>query len=324
MSGESPHKATRELVAAPPEVLDEFARVSERFQAEFDLDVAPETPKIDAYFDERGLYTHPTIRVPYSPEGFAAALAVASETKFPIPFVRERFSPKTDFEVVNGPGNAFSVPAYKLNVVTDTFKQYSRLCGEVFTQRISSTIRAHEIAHSVFHENPQIVVEDSDGRGVQTIYEVYPLSGMKHPVYSTSDEYTFLPMWIEEAFAAYVAADVFKDDIPSGSGHVIPLDEAYGPKPFWLDEQYLGRVDEYPDAPGDISGAIAGQTLEILNQRVPGTIDAMFSIARGETDPEAFREDLKQKISPQLFRLMFTNQPFTAWSDIYSDVSSIV
>lgn len=322
MSGEIPYKATRELVAAPPELLDEFARVSERFQTEFDLDIAPETPIIEAYFDARGLKRHPTITVPYTAEGFAAASAVASETKFPIPFVRKNFSPETDFGMVARPGTAFCVPAYKLNVITDTSEQCAQLYGEVFTQRILSTTRAHEIAHSVFHADPEIVVENSDCKEAQTIYEVYPLSGMRHPVYSVAGEYTYVPMWAEEAFAVYVSGDVFKDDMPSGPGHITQFDP-WGSGPIWLDEQYLVRVDEYPDDPGAVCGAVAGQTLEILDQRIPGTIDAMFGIARGETDPKVFREDLKRKIGPQLFELMFTNQPYTTWTSIYSDVHSI-
>jgi hypothetical protein len=322
MRGEVTFKDSRQLVVAPPEVLDEFARVSERFQTEFDLDVAPETSIIDTYFDERGLQRHPTITVPYTAEGFAAATAVASETKFPIPFVLENFSPETDFGVVARPGTAFCVPAYKLNVVTDTSEQCSLLYGEVFTRRILSNIRAHEIAHSVFHANKEIVVEDGDRRPPQTIYEVYPLSGMRHPVYSATGKYSYVPMWTEEAFAVYVSGDVFKDDIPDGPGHITQFDP-WGAGTFRLDEHYLVRVSEYPDDPGTISGAVAGQTLEILDQRIPGTIDAMFGIARGETDPKAFREDLKRKIGPQLFRLMFTNQPHTVWASIYSNVYSI-
>lgn len=310
------------LYPAPAEVLDEFARVRERFLSEFDLDDDPETSTISAYLSRHDLYSHPTISIPYTSKDYAAALAIASETELPIPFLLQLFNPATDFEEVNRPGFAFSTPAYRLNVVSDISEQCALLYGETYTKRIMSNTRAHEISHSVFHAKPEILVGNNEDGQLDGIYETYPLSGMVHPISGSKESYTLTPNWAEEAFAVYVSSDVFKQSIPEGPGYSTSCVH-WGPSKFWLDEHYLVRVEEFPDSPGFVSGAVSGQALELLDQHVPGTIDAMYGIARGEVDGQEFRDELRQKVGSTLFSLMFTNQPFTMWTTIYNQIDAL-
>lgn len=307
---------------APPEVLDEFARVRERLLAEFDLDAESESGPVQQYFDERELYRHPAIAVPRTEEGFAAARAITAETAYPLPFVTSKFSEDNDLNDIYSPGAmGFSVPAYQINFIS-TMDSLPATCKEdVYTQFRAPNIRVHELAHSVFHADPTILLQEV--RGQTVLYEHYPLSGWDHRIYHSGGEpYSAQPKWAEEAFAVHVAGDYRRiTETPTRSEFEFRPSGNRGP--VFIGGQYC---IEFPDETRNympLDGAIAGETLDILDGIVPGTVNAMFGIARKEVNPEEFRNELKQKLGPGLFKLMFEEQPQERWLRIYYMVDAL-
>lgn len=306
---------------APAEVLDEFERVSARFLEEFDPDISLETPLIDAYFDERNLYRHPTISIPHTQEGLRAAHSVATETKYPVPFVVSHFVQDESTTDKVATFKAFSLPAYRLNFIQDITESLSEEHGPLCAQRIMSATRAHELAHSVFHAAPTILCTKREKK-ISKLYEEFPMSGAVQTLFDSQGEVdAYEPVWIEEAFAAWVAGTVCKYSRPKLGGLSV-VSPRYGEHEFMLPDKYLNLTDS-GDVVYDLGGSVAGETLSILSSRIKGTIDAILGIALGEKDPVAFRSDLQKRVGSELFRLMFTSQPETTWSSIYSQVVSL-
>jgi len=311
-------KEIMNLRPASTEVLDEFERVRERFLTEFDPADHPSIETTKRYLGEHGLYMHPTVKIPFDAPGFAAARAVATETKYPLPFVYERFPENMNFSQINGHGRAFSTPSYRLNVIQDISERAAETWGEEFANRTASTTFAHEVAHSIFHEHPSILMTVQHGS--RAIYEQYPLSGMLHRVYDDQKRVrSYMPTWTEEAFAAYVAADIFKAETAGRKGHLMNS-KWFGDDDFWLESQYLAYAPQWPDHPGTIGGAIAGQSLEILDARIPGTIEDMFGIAKDIIDEEQWRTNLRKKIGQKLFGMLFKRHPYTSWTTIHRSI----
>lgn len=193
--------------------------------------------------------------------------------------------------------------------------------GGDFAEGIMKDTRAHELAHSVFHAKPEILKSEAGSQ--LTLFERYPLSGMVQRIFSSAAKpYQHTPNWVEEAFATHISADVFKGDVSEGSG-ILTSYAHFGDGAFFLPEHYLVYSSLFPGRPGTRVGAIAGYTLEMLNRRVPGTIEGMVGIARGTVDAKIYRSNLQKLVGKQLFGLMFNRHPYTDWTDIYRRVEGM-
>jgi hypothetical protein len=306
------------LQPASNEILDEFERVRNRFLSTFDL--VEQDPTIDAYFDERGLYSHPVVQLPFTPEGRNAALAVTKETKYPLPFIQNRME-QIKLSDPFATAWAFTSTPYRLNFIFDINDSLNNMCGSDFADRTMSTASAHERGHSVFHSKPTILTATT-ALEQTVIYEYQPLCGVVQRVYDESKPIRYTPQWIEEAIATYIAGNVFRPEIPKGEGRVFEPG-VFGPDDYWLDEHYLIYSPYWPEWAGFVGGAIAGQTLETLDLKVPGTIDKMFGIAKGTVDSDEFRADLRTKVGSKLFNMMFNRHSYERWAAINNGVINL-
>ncbi len=319
-----PKERNPNLQPASAEILDEFARVRERFLQMFDLHESIHSDRIDAYFAEHGLTKSPAISIPFNHEGCAAARAVAAETMFPLRSMMNNLSERRGFNDPSRSGVGWSVPAYRLNFVMDKHALEEELYGKERAARIEPMTLAHESAHSAFHGGVEILIGKT-GQGRMSIYEKFPLSGMLHTTYSDHKKQPgYMPNWSEEAFASYVAADIFRPDLPEGKGgftvgHISRLGfETLIP----LREHYVVRTSRSSESVGHLAGAVAAETLELLDEvdTTAGVIDDMFGIARGMVDPEIFRKDLRRKLGKKLYGMMFMRHPYSIWSEIWDRV----
>lgn len=312
------------LQPAPPEVLEDFETVRQAFIETFSGTPAyADMEAIETYFNKEDLSHFPLVTVPFTKEASIEARHIAEQARFPQKFLTTKFDENRDFSVFWASGLGWSIPAYRLNFQFDTGSVTSAELGEDVARRYATGLAAHELAHSIFHREPQVAVTVDDSREIDHIYEYYPLSGKHYLKYAKSqDAPEYLPSWIEEAIAVYVDGQVAKPEIPRGTGTVLECEE-WGSDVFWLNEHYLVRSPRYPDAPGSIVGAVAGQALESLNVKNPGTIQKIFDIARGKGDADQFRAELRAVVGVELCGLMFDRQPYAIWSDIYQRIGAL-
>lgn len=301
----------------------ELARVKQRFVEAFGSkpDLA-DTDMVDAYFADNGLYLSPTVIVPHDEDNYAAARKIALDTTYPLPYLYEKFSGERVQTDPSVGGFSFALPVYGLNFVSDSSETLVAMYGKEVARQTLTVAYAHELAHGVFHEQPKLKVEYSSSGSVSTISEHYPLSDINHQVFGPEATSKVAPIWEEEAFAVYVSGQATKPMLTEGEGLTVSF-EAFGKKEFHVSEHYVVRSPDFPDGPGLIGGAVAGETLELLDVKIPGTIDKMFQIARGEYDSQQFRSELKSQLSPELYDLMFENQPYTTWTDTYWAVQDL-
>lgn len=309
-----------QLQPAPPEVLDEFDRVSERFQTEFDIFVPKDVQVVTDYFKCRGLSYYPTIHVPNTKDGYQAVRAVANKSRFPHAFLLDIFDTQTDFSNFARAGTGLSVPAYKLNFLVDVEDEYGEMCGEDVAWYHTVTTFAHENTHSAIYSESEHIV-DSRGGNIGAIYKTNPLTNVLEQIFG-DETYKYQPLWIEEAAAGYISADVFHVPLQTPDNYGELIYDEKGPI-YALEEQYLLHSSRWPEYPGEIGGALAGQTLQNLNRKVPGTVDGILGIAKGEVNRDRFRYEMKRKIGPELFALMFKPQPYTCWLDINKKVEKL-
>ncbi len=314
--GQSP-----ELLTASEELLAEFERVRNNFLEAFrDVKLPFPTDAADNYFTSHGLKTSPTVVVPFTEKGFSLAHDIAKSTLCPFPLVTSLLHPDRLDEDFTGAGFGFFVPAYGLCVMADTSKQYEQICGEAIAERYATGLYAHEQTHSAFHQQPHIVTETTTMGDVNKIYESSPLSGVASLEYDASSaDLIYTPTWLDEATACYVEGQVAKNTLHNENCNgMYTHAEEWGGGMFHIDEHYVVRSPDHPDRPGFSGGAVAGQALENIDAALPGTIETIFKIARGEVEGQVFRHEMRRKVAPKLFQLMFTQQPYSTWTDIYN------
>jgi hypothetical protein len=277
---------------------------------------------IEEYFDEQGLSHFPIVTIPFTKEASMQAREIVQGSKFPQKFLMDRLSVR-DFNDFYAASLAWSIPAYRLNFQFDTDPRMLSEVGEYETKRTSTSAVAHELAHSIFYADTDISVEYGADGEIATIYEYHPLSDDRPMVYSRVQAVPdYLPMWIEEAIALHVEGQVALPDVPEGPGMAAEWAEEWGSGQVWLDEQYIVRNPKF-QYPLRIGGAVAGQSLDILDARIPGTIQTILDIARGKADAEQFRNDLHAGVGNELYNLMFKPQPYTKWADIYHRIGNL-
>lgn len=306
-----------------PQLAAELARVKNRFIEAFaskpDL---VETDMIDAYFTDNGLHLSPTVIVPHDKDNYAAARTIALDTTYPLPWLHEKFTEERAQADPSVGGFSFALPIYGLNFVSDDSEILVAMYGKEIARQTLTVAYAHELAHGAFYEQPKIKVEYGPSGSVSTISEHCPLSGMNHQIFGPEAASKVVPVWAEEAFAVYVSGQATKPMLTEGEGLTASF-EAFGKGEFHVSEHYVARSPDFPDEPGLIAGAVAGETLELLDAKIPGTIDKMFQVARGEFDSQRFRSELRKQLTPELYDLMFESQPYTTWTDTYRAVQDL-
>lgn len=311
------------LQPAPSEVLDDLAQVREQFLGTFtDVPQLVDMEAIEEYFDEQGLSHFPIVTIPFTKEASMQAREIVQGSKFPQKFLMDLLSVR-DFNDIYAIVGGWSVPAYRLNFQFDTGPRMLPEVGEYETKRASISTIAHELTHSIFYNETDILVEYGANDSIATIYEYRPLSGSYRMMYSSVQTVLdYEPIWIEEAIAVHMDGQVALSDVPEGPGLTTEWAEEWGKGRIWLDEQYIIRNPKFPN-PARIPGAVAGQALDMLNDKIPGTIQKIFDIARGKADAEQFRTDLREGVGDESYSLMFKPQPYTKWADIYRRIGNL-
>ncbi|HUD07804.1 MAG TPA: hypothetical protein VMQ52_01880 [Candidatus Saccharimonadales bacterium] len=138
-------------------------------------------------------------------------------------------------------------------------------------------------------------------------------------------ESEYIATWIDEAFACYLAGQYRKQSGATDKSYDFDMSFAYGNGKASLKEHYVFFVNKKANKLylTHARGAVAGQFLEMLDEKFPGTIDQMLEVARGNLSPAKFHRNMQQILPQKLCQKMFTRQPYDSWMGVYRAIKAL-
>ena len=290
---------------------------------------------IREYLRDEGMVTStPFVTIPYEVETLASSAELGSRNNWVDPFTVKYISRANNQRVKRAegksawetgfPGGFWSV-VLDVAVVFDDFRINTADYGLTYATGYAANLAAHEITHSAFARvssrkfrktGDSIVV--SDKCGISQAPEVSVLSRGDATVP------TYNPMWIDEAFAQYMAGVVRERLHPEtmpAKPRVVNL-SAYGIDEIELPANCLIMSDTEPDYPGPCAG-LERLAFDILAVKKPNLIPNIKALTTGKLCVVSFLDVLRHDIGTELFTAITERRPYSSWAGIYDQVKDL-
>jgi hypothetical protein len=317
-------KVPSDIIKAQQKVADDYQSVRQNliksFPNIYDLELTIAAQK---FFTKLDLKTAPVVLIPYTQAAYNKALNIVKSSRYPLPFLVN----KLDIKINNLPPSHDIPDCYLGNYNVCIITDQQKILDEKFSHRNQelTDVYVHEQAHSVFQNTERWRVKLDKSGAVNKILGWGGLRIGTEVIYQKNKtESDYVATWIDEAVACYLAGQYRKQLGASDKSYDFDMSYAYGKGNASVKEHYVFCVKKGNQLYlTHARGAVAGQALEMLDEKFPVTIDQILEVARGNLSPAKFRRSMRQILPKELYQKMFTRQPYNTWLGIYRAIKSL-
>jgi hypothetical protein len=218
---------------------------------------------------------------------------------------------------------AFWSPILDVAVVFDDTDLNAEHFGKTYAFGLGIHYNAHEIAHSAFARicttryrkiaADKVKIQCTSGIG-QAVDDVtlWEAGGSLN---------SYQPIWIDEAFAQRMSADVRGAMLPTSVpkvSRVIDI-QGYGAGEVEVPQRYLIYSDEHPEHPG-ASSSVEGVGIDVLVEKRPWLLPQIKAMCVGALPVHEFHQNLLHGVGRELYEGMTQRRPYSAWGGILDEI----
>lgn len=281
-----------------------------------------------------GVVTHsPLLTIPYTTEGLEKVTGLVVTHPWVDSFAAEHFDKALAIRRRRDTGETMYAAGYPtpfytnlLDVAVD-FDETELNAADfgrtyAFGSCISST--AHEIVHSAFARLTTAWYRKAGPDSVR-IYEKGGIGQCVETVTfhrgTAANRYRYDPVWIDEAVAQYMAAEVraamLPESIPKKSRTFKLTEQGAGETE--VPPRYLIHSEEWPDHPGTSAGT-EGIGMDLLIEKRPWILPQVKALSTGRLAIGAFHDNLRDGVGTELYTAITGRQPYTSWGGILEQI----
>lgn len=208
-------------------------------------------------------------------------------------------------------------------ILVDDTKTNTKEFGKLFGLGNTIDMAAHELTHGAFAKLTKINASEADGEvtlnqkycigQVEDIKTLRPFSGK---------ELDYEPVWLDEAFAGYMAAVVRSRLIPEASPTEprVMNDKMYDIE-VEVPAKYLLKIEG-----SNLSYAMAtyeGAGFDILIAKRPTLLIQIKALAAGKLAVTSFHDYLLNSVGTELYGDFVERRPYDSWGDTFEQITQL-